>query len=197
MKIETSSMKIHETKRGLEMRRTLRKVIIKHSKKTHPDPDHKYKITEVIVQWNMWQLHYIRSQTDHETTCYCGQKNLVKRFAIRNILTGLILFPIGSVCIEYFDDPRLYKEAKLFEKYYNKVIGYGKSRMLSGKYEGMLIKDVYDNDPGYADFIHRTRHNKKVDFDFGNYGKLSLYYHLKTNKVIYKSDEEEFQIKNE
>ena len=174
MKIQIRNMIISQRKHCVHMRDKLKDVIIENSVKTNADPNYEYTIEDVIGQWSIFKYMYKKAIEYDDNTCFCG-----------------------SVCIHYFGNTFLSDEAKLFHKFYNKILRYGQSPMLSGKYEGMLIKDVLETDLAYAKFIYYTRMNEKVDFDFGNYGKLSQYYHLKTNNVIYKSDETEFEINYE
>lgn len=185
------------SKHALKMRKKLEKIIIQHSEKTNPDKTYTYKIEDVIGQWIILYYFYKKQGDDNCDTCHCGQPNLVKKYAIQNTQNGKILYPIGCICIDYFDGSDLPQEAREFRKYYHKFNRYGDHVLESGKYEGHLIKDVFKIDPDYCRFVSLNRKTSKTNFNFGNYGLLSLYYHLKTNNVIYKSDEEEFEIRNE
>jgi hypothetical protein len=44
--------------------------------------------------------------------CVCGYNPIVHNFYIENGRTGCQLYPIGSVCIEQFDNPELTKECR-------------------------------------------------------------------------------------
>lgn len=50
-----------------------------------------------------------------DAQCVCGQKGLVYLFRISNPLTGVLLEPIGSECIHYFEDAAMDDAVKMLK----------------------------------------------------------------------------------
>ena len=66
--------------------------------------------------------------------CVCGQEGLRYMYAIRNVLNGNIIYPIGSECIKKFENELLEDEAKCWAQAYrltNLAVEYGKTKRIS------------------------------------------------------------------
>ena len=72
---------------------------------------------EVKMEWTKAEL--VKIDADRKQSCLCGHKSLKKVFAItRNDGSGIELSPIGSSCIEKFENEELTKSIKRAEKTY-------------------------------------------------------------------------------
>lgn len=61
-------------------------------------------------EWYMWDCE------EGSGECVCGQKGLRYLYTIRNKCTQRLLYPIGSVCIDYFGDEKLSTQRKYMDK---------------------------------------------------------------------------------
>lgn len=77
------------------------------------------KLKQVVLD-NSYAKTYAEATTEWVTTyydtcdsdiCVCGKCGLKNRYEITNVKTGAILFPIGSECIEKFDNEKMSHEA--------------------------------------------------------------------------------------
>ena len=72
---------------------------------------------EAKMEWTKAEL--VKIDADRKQSCLCGHKSLKKVFAItRNDGSGIELSPIGSSCIEKFENEELTKSIKRAEKIY-------------------------------------------------------------------------------
>lgn len=72
---------------------------------------------EAKMEWTKAEL--VKIDADRKQSCLCGHKSLKKVFAItRNDGSGIELSPIGSSCIEKFENEELTKSIKRAEKTY-------------------------------------------------------------------------------
>lgn len=72
---------------------------------------------EAKMEWTKAEL--VKIDADRKQSCLCGHKSLKKVFAItRNDGSGIELSPIGSFCIEKFENEELTKSIKRAEKIY-------------------------------------------------------------------------------
>ncbi|KXT83322.1 hypothetical protein ACVRXQ_06250 [Streptococcus panodentis] len=69
------------------------------------------------MEWTKAKL--IKIDSSHRQSCLCGHKNIKKLFSIvRNDGSEIELYPIGSSCIEKFENEELTKSLKKAEKIY-------------------------------------------------------------------------------
>jgi hypothetical protein len=61
-----------------------------------------------------WEVIELEEDPAGEGVCVCGQTNLVKLFTIKNRLNGSTLYPIGSVCVNKFEQEVLDRQVDLF-----------------------------------------------------------------------------------
>ncbi|WP_342275592.1 hypothetical protein [Spiroplasma endosymbiont of Cantharis lateralis] len=114
--------------------------------------------TDAVIEWEIldWE-----EDINMDSSCICGKENIKYLFKIKNIKNGIILFPIGSRCIEKFEREDLNeiiseKEAlfKLLEKVKNnefltlKDSGFNR-KLLRYFYDKNVFKanKYNDNDP--------------------------------------------------
>ena len=57
-----------------------------------------------------WRVVHLLIQDDQ--TCVCGHRPITNLYRIANVKTGATLFPIGSVCIQHFDNPEMTRTAR-------------------------------------------------------------------------------------
>ncbi len=65
-----------------------------------------------------WKIIDCEEDEELSSDCICGKENLKYLFTIQNVITGKILYPIGSSCIKKFDRTDLYEETKIKESMY-------------------------------------------------------------------------------
>lgn len=58
-----------------------------------------------------WEAFYF-DKAERPDSCVCGHPHIIDRYAIRNVNTGAVLWPIGNVCIRHFGDAGLAKGAR-------------------------------------------------------------------------------------
>lgn len=100
---------------------------------------------EAVLEWEIVDCEEDRRCTSF---CICGKEHIKYLYTIRNIKTGNILYPIGSSCIQKFEQDELTEETIIREKLF-KLFHAIRSRErieLSSKYFSRnLLKYLYDN----------------------------------------------------
>lgn len=93
-----------------------------------------------IVLDNSFAKEYTEATTEWVTTyydkgnatCLCGKCGLKHRYEITNVKTGKKLYPIGSECIEKFNNEKMTKEAltlKEIAEYRNDILTFKKTEL--------------------------------------------------------------------
>lgn len=81
--------------------------------------------SEATTEWVTTYYDY----DEHETECLCGKCGLKHRYEITNVKTGNVLYPIGSECIEKFNNDKMTKDAltlKDVAEYRNSFLSFRK-----------------------------------------------------------------------
>lgn len=108
------------------------------------------------------------------STCVCGQCGLKKIYTIQNKLNKNILYPIGSVCINHFQNNQLTVSLNQINKYNVKFTNKNK------KYDGLTYEEIYQNDESYLKWL------EKQQFDKPKYKKLIEFYKYRQKINIIK-----------
>ena len=58
-----------------------------------------------------WSVFFF-DRAEQPDECVCGHPRIMDRYAIRNVHTNAVLWPVGNVCIRHFENQRLTKEAR-------------------------------------------------------------------------------------
>lgn len=114
-----------------------------------------------------WTVESVEEDATGASQCVCGQENLVYLYTIRNIKNGKTLFPIGSQCINQFQERDLDAEVTTYRKLFEllQAVKNGKRIELNTDFfSRKLIKYLYDNDAFEANGYNN--YDPQVDYDF-------------------------------
>ncbi len=114
---------------------------------------------------NEWEIVDCIEDEDSSSVCICGKDRLRYLYTIRNSITGISLFPIGSTCIKKFERDDLMEEVAVKEKMFKllhavnskKIVElsseYFSKKLLFAFYKADVFKPTqYNNFNGYADY---------------------------------------------
>jgi hypothetical protein len=101
-----------------------------------------------------WEVTRLEEDPTESGICVCGQTGLVKLFTITNRLNGSELHPIGSVCVNKFEQEELDRQVDLFGDLHalRKSIQDGSEITLTSEYfsramlEHLYFRDVFTPD---------------------------------------------------
>lgn len=83
-----------------------------------------------------WVVTDVEDDPDQAGICVCGQTGLGQLFTITNRLNGAVLFPIGSVCVNKFEQEDLDRQVTVFAQLLGlrKSLREGKNITLTSEY---------------------------------------------------------------
>ena len=83
-----------------------------------------------------WIVTDVEDDPDHDGVCVCGQTGLGQLFTIKNRVNGAELFPIGSVCVNKFEQADLDRQVTVFAQLLGlrKALREGKDITLTSEY---------------------------------------------------------------
>lgn len=98
-----------------------------------------------------WEVVELEEDPAARGICICGQTGLVKLFTIRNRLNSSTLYPIGSVCVNKFEQEELDRQIDLFSSLYSlrNAIRDGQAIALTSDYftrailEYLFVNDAF------------------------------------------------------
>lgn len=114
-----------------------------------------------------WTVESVEKDVTGSSQCVCGQENLVYLYTIRNIHNGKTLFPIGSQCINQFQEHALNAEVTTYRKLFDllQAVKNGERIELNTNFfSRKLIQYLYDN--GAFEANQYNDYNPRVDYDF-------------------------------
>lgn len=144
-----------------------------------------------------WEVVGLEEDPAGHGICICGQLNLVKLFTIKNMRTGVELFPIGSSCINLFDRPELDYSASVLADFAKISQSLRKSKAIALDTEhfsralleylhseGAFTPDQYNGFDGESDLdFMLTMFNKRIKEDITQAQQRKIYMVLR-NKVF-------------
>lgn len=151
----------------------LREIVIEHSSAT---------------TWGMAKNEwYVESHWEEEELdkCVCGKEDIKYIFSIRNYITGFQLYPIGSSCINHFDNQDMSDVVRNLLNARKRIVKYKNYVFTHSSYADFTIHEIAQDDE-FMDFVIHKRqqsHDKQKNKD---YRRLIDYYNLKRQDLIYK-----------
>ena len=114
---------------------------------------------------NEWEIVDCIEDEDGTSVCICGKDGLRYLYTIRNSITGISLFPIGSTCIKKFERDDLMEEVAVKEKMFKLLHAinskatvelsseYFSKKLLFALYKSDVFKPTqYNKFDGYWDY---------------------------------------------
>lgn len=102
-----------------------------------------------------WYVFDYEKNNKIKGTCKCTQEDLVHQYRIKNYKNSKELFPIGSRCINHFQEAEMEEQMKRLDK----IERMGERELRYGKYKGKMFKEVPKD---YIDFLRKCSHLKKT-----------------------------------
>lgn len=96
-----------------------------------------------------WVVVGLEEDETVSSECVCGQENLRYLYTIKNIRNDNTLFPIGSHCINQFEEDALDAEVTTYRKLFELVQAVKDHKYIkldSDHFSKKLLKYLYDND---------------------------------------------------
>lgn len=157
---------------------------------------HKYEVFKQIVlqhsegdNWEKvrlteWELYdHTTANYGEEVSCLCTQPHLLYLFTIKNRLNGKILFPVGSSCIDKFENDTMTDDAKL--------LGLDDKILKYGQYAGKTYKELLKNYPSYLECLSNNYSGGSKKRAQNAFCELIRYYRLKKRSGCILMDQQE------
>lgn len=92
-----------------------------------------------------WVVTDVEDDPDQQGICVCGQTGLGQLFTIKNRLNGAELFPIGSVCVNKFEQADLDRQVTVFAELLTlrKAIREGKTISLTSEFFSRALLEYF------------------------------------------------------
>ena len=114
-----------------------------------------------------WEVIGLEKDPTATGICLCGHTGLRYLYTIQNPTTGQELFPIGSVCVEYFEVAELTKSVSALRRLFNLRAAFIEQKpvtLTTNYFSRALLADLWENgafpDNGY------NRGNGERDYQF-------------------------------
>lgn len=102
--------------------------------------------------WNIakteWTVFSLVEDTEMSSDCICGQENLRYLYTIKNKLNDNTLFPIGSHCINQFNQSELDEEVSVYRKLFDLLLAVQNKdfiKLNSTYFSRKLLMYLYEN----------------------------------------------------
>ena len=122
-----------------------------------------------------WEITDCIEDDSLSESCICGKEHLYYLFAIRNIINGNILYPIGSKCIKKFNNQKMSTQADIQEqlfRLYHAITNcnfitlskeYFSRKLLLYFYQQNVFDCDYNNFDGENDYMFMLKMFNKKD----------------------------------
>lgn len=92
-----------------------------------------------------WVVTNVEDDPDQNGVCVCGQTGLGQLFTIKNRLNGVELFPIGSVCVNKFEQADLDRQVTVFAQLLGlrTALREGKEVILTSEYFSRALLEYF------------------------------------------------------
>lgn len=113
-----------------------------------------------------WEIFDCEEDESGSSFCLCGKENLRYLFTIRNRLNGILLFPIGSSCINKFNRNDLNYETSVYEDMFNLLHAVKERKFISlssDLFSRKLLRYLYEEGALDNEYNHFDGEN---DYEF-------------------------------
>lgn len=113
-----------------------------------------------------WKIIDCEEDDELQGECICGKENLKYLYTIKNKITGKVLFPIGSSCIQKFEQSDLNYEIKIIEgmfKLYRAISSNQRLELNSDFFTRNLLRSLYED--GAFESEYNCYHGER-DYEF-------------------------------
>jgi hypothetical protein len=99
-------------------------------------------LEDMIKEWEI-----VGYEKEENSQCICGKKHILDVYKIRNKLNTNYLYPVGSKCIQLFENDDMNHDIKILNNKFKIFNNKGK------RYDGLTYDDICRNHPDYVRFL--------------------------------------------
>ena len=141
--------------------------------------DYHRNLREVVIEAseaNEWmsakeEWEVCDMEIGEDGICKCGKTGLVYLYTIRNTINNTTLFPIGSSCINQFNNDDMTDQMK--------ILDMGDKVLEHGKYNGLTYREIFISHRDYLEWLDENYHGSKHKRKSNQYNSLIKYYYCK------------------
>jgi len=126
-----------------------------------------------------WEVVRMFDDETCTTECVCGKERLRRVYEITNVFTDHAIQPVGSVCIQHFENDEMVEQMKVLRRQRRETLKYGDIVFSHSRWKGRTIAFISTQED-FMDFVIHKRVESKFHHERNeDYQKLIAFYNLK------------------